>query len=295
MSEKQERKTTDVVKAQDILHLYHGRPQTVYIVGDIKQKEFQKKDGSGSVYVQEFRGTYTKPEDPSVVDFKKSGLFRVATTEPFSGLAEKQKANEPVLVSGQTFKEPYKGKDGKEREMTRTHVRSIREAVFTKDENGKNRVHGGEVLMSSDIAMKGEINQVERSGLQGFINFVKLNEEIKKRDTGEVFAYKQFMLVGDKEHGNTRVQFYTTQPVDPADFEKGSRLSMLGVLMVEDVYSKKEEKWVKQVTFEPVFVSRYKDLAKDKDMDVAEVADIPSIAQTLDDMEEELDYESLVL
>lgn len=315
--QNKERKTKDLVQAKEITHFYEGKPMgAVYIVGEVKQGEHVGKDGK-TVYFQEFRGSFKKPEDPSKVDFAKSGAYHCATTEKFSGLEAHRDAMTPVYVTGQTFKEPYKGKDGKDKTSLKTYVRSLKEVVVEKGEDGKEHTKGGADIMPASIAVKNDINAVERTNLNGFINYAKLNSERKDKD-GNVFAYNQFMLIGyvdkdTKERKTMRVAFNTKEPLDasfapqevPGELgkngkpkKKGKRVSMLGVVHVADVFKKAADggkgHFEKEETFEPVYIGEFIEKAMDleaaaKTKAEAETAQVEKAQQEVNEAEPQED------
>ena len=97
-----ERKTQDVLKADQMVHLYQGNIQKVYVAGEVYHYE-NERDGK-KTYVQEFYGSYVAPDANGTFDDKKRGLFRAVTTEPFKDLSECAGKDMLILVSGQTFK-----------------------------------------------------------------------------------------------------------------------------------------------------------------------------------------------
>lgn len=280
-----ERKTQDVLKADQMVHLYQGNIQKVYVAGEVYHYE-NERDGK-KTYVQEFYGSYVAPDANGTFDDKKRGLFRAVTTEPFKDLSECAGKDMLVLVSGQTFKvEDENKKQGKKFLRNKTFCRSIKEAVV--DEEGK--VRGGADIMPASIAVKSDFYAANNRHLSGWINGVKLNEE-KKTKEGEIFAYRQVMFVSQLEApGKFKEQlvvFHTKTPVDPADFEKGTKLSMPGAFRVVEVLNKETQKHEKREVFEPALIAKY----PDKNRAVAEKAPAEDFEQSDLEEDEQLDFD----
>ncbi len=258
-----ERKTQDVLKADQMVHLYQGNIQKVYVAGEVYHYE-NERDGK-KTYVQEFYGSYVAPDANGTFDDKKRGLFRAVTTEPFKDLSECAGKDMLILVSGQTFKvEDENKKQGKKFLRNKTFCRSIKEAVV--DEEGK--VRGGADIMPASIAVKSDFYAANNRHVSGWIGGVKLNDE-KKTKEGEPFAYRQVIFVRELEApGKFKEQlvvFHTKAPVDPADFEKGTKLSMPGAMRVVEVLNKETGKHEKKEVFEPALIAKFPD--KNKELD----------------------------
>lgn len=256
-----ERKTQDVLKADQMVHLYQGGIQKVYVAGEVFRYE-NERDGK-KTYVQEFYGSYVPPAADGSFDNRKRGLFRAVTTEPFTDLSEYAAKDKLLLVSGQTFRvEDENKKQGKKFLRNKTFCRSIKEAETGED----GKVHGGADIMPAAIAVKSDFYAANTRHLNGWINGVKLNDE-KKTKEGEPFAYRQVVFLSELESPGKFVErlvvFNTKDPVDPADFEKGTKLSMPGAVRVVDVMNKETKKLEKREVFEPALISKYPDREKE--------------------------------
>ena len=286
-----ERKTQDVLKADQMVHLYQGSVHKVYVAGEVFHHE-NERDGK-KTYVQEFFGSYVAPDANGTFDEKKRSLFRAVTTEPFADLSDFAAKDKMLLVSGQTFKvEAEDKKLGKKFLRNKTFCRSIKEAVM--DADGK--VRGGADIMPASIAVKSDFYAANNRHLSGWVNGVKLNEEKKTKD-GEVFAYRHVMFVSELEAPNKfkehLVVFHTKDPVDPADFEKGMKLSMPGAVRVMDVLNKETQKYEKREVFEPALIAKYPDRNKDVEEKAPAGHFEPEDPVGFDDIDDNFDFDML--
>ncbi|MDD3673606.1 MAG: hypothetical protein PHG70_08840, partial [Synergistaceae bacterium] len=76
-------------------------------------------------------------------------------------------------------------------------------------------------------------------------------------------------------------------PVDPADFEKGTKLSMPGAFRVVEVLNKETQKHEKREVFEPALIAKY----PDKNRAVAEKAPAEDFEQSDLEEDEQLDFD----
>lgn len=260
MSQTKERKTETLLEAKKIMHMYQKEaPKAVYVIGE--PRTYENGEGENKRYVQEFYGSFLPPkEDGSPADPKKRGLFRAETTEPFQPLADF--ANKPVqlLVSGQTFKVEGKNKEGRAIIFPKTFVRSIKTAkTETREKDGETFTVtvGDKDVMPASICTKREYYAANNRSLSGYINWAELNKKMEDKN-GQVFGYAQLLLVGSGGD-STKVKFFTSEPVDEAEFAKGRRISMPGAMRVHSYFNKKEQKYVKSEIFEPNYIAYFKE------------------------------------
>lgn len=266
-----ERKTTDVIKADQMVHLYQGNVQKIYVAGEVRQYENAKEGSGDKTYVQEFYGSYVPPAADGSFDDKKKGLFRAVATEPFTDLSEYAAKDKLLMVVGQTFQvEDENKKLGKKFMRNKTFCRSIKEAEAVVAD-GKTTYKGGADIMPASIAAKTEYYAANNRHVSGWISGVKLNDE-KKTKEGETFAFRQVifisMLVSPGKFKDQLIVFNTKEAVDPEAFEKGTKLSMPGAMRIVEVLNKETQKHEKREVFEPALIAKYPD--KDKKKEVAE-------------------------
>lgn len=278
--EQNERKTKELLGADEILHLYNGDdPHKVYIIGEPRQ--YENGEGDNKRFVQEFRASYIKPEEGKAPDFRKSGLYRAETKEPFQNLKDFAESGDMLMISGQTFRVQGKNKEGEPMLFNKTFVRSIKTTKVEQRKEGdtvRDVVVGDKDVMPASIACKNEYYAAKTRNLSGFINGVKLNTELKDRE-GEVFGYRQFMYVGVNGK-STAVEFVTKSPVEEEDFAKGKRISMPGAVRVKERFDKEKGERIKSEVFEPNWIGAFieKEKAKDKEVGMSEqeIADADS-------------------